>query len=74
MFSQLSLSDIEEELSILNANKARAFKNISAKVLKSSGSSCIENLKVLSNKTVLTGNFQINSNLPVLQFSKRRTH
>ena len=40
-----------------NTKKFSTFKNIPAKILKISRTSCSETLKALFNKTVLTGNF-----------------
>ena len=57
LFNEVSLADIEEELSNLNTIKSSRFKNIPAKILKISRNSCSETLKALFNKTVLTGNF-----------------
>ena len=57
LFNEVSLSDIEEELSNLNTKKSSTFKNVPAKILKISRSSCWEILKALYNKAVLTGNF-----------------
>ena len=56
LFNEVSLADIEEELSNLNTKKS-TFKNIPAKVLKISRNSCSETVKVLFNKTVQIGNF-----------------
>ena len=58
LFNEVSLSDIEEQLSNLNTKKSSTLKNISVKILKISRNSCSETLKALFNKTVLTENFQ----------------
>ena len=63
LFNEVSLSDIEEELSNLNTKKSSAFKNIPAKILKISSNSCSETLKALLHKTVLTGKFPNELNL-----------
>ena len=57
LFNEVSLADIEEELSNLNTKKSSTLKNIPAKILKISRNSRSETLKALFNKTVLTGNF-----------------
>ena len=57
LFNEVSLSDIDKELSNLNTKKRSTFKNIPAKILKISRNSCSETLKALFNKTVLTVNF-----------------
>ena len=57
LFNEVSLSDIEKELSNLDTKKRSTFKNIPAKILKISRNSCSETLKALFNKTVLTVNF-----------------
>ena len=70
MFNEVSLSDIEKELSKLNTKKSSILKNIPAKILKTNMNSCSETLKTLTtmiscsealkalfNKTVLTRNF-----------------
>ena len=56
-FTEASVSDIEKELSNLNAKKASTFKNITPKVLKASTESCSEVLTKLFNNTILTSNF-----------------
>ena len=56
-FTEASVSDIEKELSNLNAKKASTFKNITPKVLKASIESCSEVLTKLFNSTILTSNF-----------------
>ena len=56
-FTEASVSDIEKELSNLNAKKASTFKNITPKVLKASIESCSEVLTKLFNNTILTSNF-----------------
>ena len=56
-FTEASVSDIEKELSNLNAKKASTFKNITPKVLKASIESCSEVLTKLFNNMILTSNF-----------------
>ena len=56
-FTEASVSDIEKELSNLNAKKASTFKNTTTKVLKASIESCSEVLTKLFNNTILTSNF-----------------
>ena len=57
LFNEVSLADIEKELSNLDTKKSFTFKNIPAKILKISRNSCSETLKALFNKTAPTGNF-----------------
>ena len=65
MFNEVSLSDIEKELSKLNTKKSSILKNIPANMNSCSETlktlttmiSCSEALKALFNKTVLTRNF-----------------
>ena len=56
-FIEASVSDIEKELSNLNAKKASTFKTITPKALKASTASYSEVLTKLFNNTILTSNF-----------------
>ena len=56
-FTEASVSDIEKELSNLNAKKASTFKNITPKVLKASIESCSEVLTKLFDNTILNSDF-----------------
>ena len=57
LFKEVSLFDIEKELSNLTTKKSSTFKTILEKILKVSWNSCSEALKTVFIKTVLTGNF-----------------
>lgn len=56
LFNEVSLFDIEKELSNLTTKKSSTFKTILEKILKVSWNSCSEALKTVFIQTVLTGN------------------
>ena len=56
-FNEISNSDIEKEIKLLNIKKATTFKNIPPKVLKSSTQSCSDTLTKLFNNTMNDSEF-----------------
>ena len=56
-FKEVSISEIGKELRELNSNKATAFGNIPAKILKQSSKSCSDTLQKLFNDALRDGYF-----------------
>ena len=57
LFKEVSISEIEKELSELNSNEATLFGNIPTKILKQSSKSCSDTLQKLINDVLRDGYF-----------------